>query len=306
MPDPNLKTSMTLRDAIQQSQHVLEDAGVYFGHGTDNALDEAAWLVSHAAGLPPDFSDQLLDQVLTEAQYQAAMALLEKRITSRLPAAYLLEEAWFAGHRFYVDARVLVPRSPIAELIRDQFRPWLEPGQVRYVLDLCTGSGCIAIATALALPEAQVDAVEISRDALNVARINVASYDLASRLALVESDLFSALTGRRYDLIVSNPPYVDAEDMAALPEEYRHEPALGLAAGEDGLALVIPMLQQAPAYLNPQGVLIVEVGNSAAALQARFPQVPFTWLEFSQGGEGVFLLEASQLVQFHDVFMNSR
>jgi ribosomal protein L3 glutamine methyltransferase len=306
MPDPHLQLSITLRDAILQGQQVLEDAGVYFGHGTDNALDEAAWLVSHAAGLSPDFSDQDLDLGLSDAQYQAAMTLLEKRITSRLPAAYLLEEAWFAGQRFYVDERVLVPRSPIAELIQQQYRPWLNPGRVKQVLDLCTGSGCIAIATGLALPEAQVDATDLSRAALDVAKINVSSYNLQSRVALIESNLFDALPGRRYDLIVSNPPYVDAEDMANLPKEYRHEPALGLAAGDDGLALVIPMLQQAETYLNPEGVLIVEVGNSAAALQAKFPQVPFTWLEFSQGGEGVFLLESSQLAQFHDVFMNGQ
>ena len=304
MPDPHLQSTVTVRDVIQQGQQVLEDAGVYFGHGTDNALDEAAWLVSHAAGLPPDFQEAALDQVLTEAQYQQAMALLEKRVTTRLPAAYLLEEAWFAGHRFHVDARVLVPRSPIAELIQTQYRPWLTPDKIGAVLDLCTGSGCIAIATALALPEARVDATDLSRAALDVARINVEAHGLQDRVALIESSLFDALAGRRYDLIVSNPPYVDARDMAALPEEYRHEPALGLAAGDDGLALVIPMLQQAAEFLNPEGVLIVEVGNSAAALQARFPQVPFTWLEFSHGGEGVFLLEADQLHAFHTDFRN--
>lgn len=296
------ESRLTVREVIHQGQQVLEDAGVYFGHGTDNALDEAAWLVSHAAGLPPDFPESALEQVLTEAQYQAAMTLLEKRVTTRLPAAYLLQEAWFAGHRFHVDQRVLVPRSPIAELIRDQFRPWLSPDRIGSVLDLCTGSGCIAIATALALPGARVDATDLSPDALDVARINVEAHGLASRVALIESDLFDALPGRHYDLIVSNPPYVDARDMAGLPEEYRHEPAPGLAAGDDGLALVIPILQQAAAFLNPGGALIVEVGNSAAALQARLPRVPFTWLEFSQGGEGVFLLEAAQVQQFHDEF----
>jgi ribosomal protein L3 glutamine methyltransferase len=174
---------------------------------------------------------------------------------------------------------------------------------VTRVLDLCTGSGCIAIATALALPQVQVDATDVSPDALEVAHRNVADYGLAQRVALIESDLFDALQGRRYDLIISNPPYVDAEDMAALPEEYRREPQLGLAAGDKGLNRVSPMLQQAPDHLTPNGVMIVEVGNSAEALQARFPTVPFTWLEFSYGGEGVFLLEAPQLVEYHDIFM---
>ena len=266
---------------ILRGEQILDAAGVYFGHGTDNALDEAAWLVSHAVGLPPTFSDAQLEQVLSAEQ----------------------QAAWFAGRRFYVDERVLVPRSPLAELILDEFQPWLDATRVTRVLDLCTGSGCIAIATALALPQVQVDATDVSPDALEVARRNVADYGLAQRVALIESDLFDALQGRRYDLIISNPPYVDAEDMAALPEEYRREPQLGLTAGPEGLDLVIPMLQQAPDHLTLNGVMIVEVGNSADALQARFPTVPFTWLEFSYGGDGVFLLEAPQLVEYHDIFM---
>ncbi|MDH3948576.1 MAG: 50S ribosomal protein L3 N(5)-glutamine methyltransferase [Gammaproteobacteria bacterium] len=288
---------------ILWGQQYLEEAGIYFGHGTDNALDEAAWLVSHAVGLAPTFSDVELEQGLTSEQQAEVKALLTRRVQERLPAAYLTHEAWFAGHRFYVDERVLVPRSPLAELILDQFQPWVEPNQLKRVLDLCTGSGCIAIATALALPQVKVDATDISPDALEVARRNVADYGLAQRVEVIESNLFDALRGRRYDLIVSNPPYVDAQDMAALPEEYRREPCMGLSAGAEGLDLVIPMLQQAAEYLTPDGVMIVEVGNSAEALQARFPSVPFTWLEFSYGGEGVFLLEASQLVEYHDVFM---
>jgi len=288
---------------ILRGEQILDAAGVYFGHGTDNALDEAAWLVSHAVGLPPTFSDTQLEQVLSAEQQAAVEKLLERRVKERLPAAYLTQEAWFAGHRFYVDERVLVPRSPLAELILDEFQPWLDATRVTRVLDLCTGSGCIAIATALALPQVQVDATDVSPDALEVARRNVADYGLAQRVALIESDLFDALQGRRYDLIISNPPYVDAEDMAALPEEYRREPQLGLTAGPEGLDLVIPMLQQAPDHLTPNGMMIVEVGNSAEALQARFPTVPFTWLEFSYGGEGVFLLEAPQLVEYHDIFM---
>lgn len=299
------QTQPTLRDMILRGEQVLDEAGVYFGHGTDNALDEAAWLVSHAIGLPPTFSDAELEQVLTLDQQRAVEELLQRRVQERLPAAYLTHEAWFAGHRFYVDERVLVPRSPIAELIQNEFRPWVDATQLIRVLDLCTGSGCIAIATALALPQVQVDATDISQEALAVAHRNVDEYDLTDRINLIKSDLFDGLHGRRYDLIVSNPPYVDAEDMAALPEEYRREPQIGLTAGHEGLDLVIPMLQQAGDYLTNHGVMIVEVGNSAESLQTRFPTVPFTWLEFSYGGDGVFLLEAAQLLEYHDTFMQA-
>ncbi len=292
-----------MRDMILWGQQYLADADIYFGHGTDNALDEAAWLVSHAVGLAPTFSEAELEQGLSTGQQAEVKALLTRRVQERLPAAYLTHEAWFAGHRFYVDERVLVPRSPLAELILDQFQPWVEPDQLKRVLDLCTGSGCIAVATALVLPQVEVDATDISPDALEVARRNVADYGLEQQVAVIESDIFDALQGRRYDLIVSNPPYVDAQDMAALPQEYLREPRMGLTAGPQGLDLVIPMLQQAAKYLTPNGVMIVEVGNSAEALQACFPGVPFTWLEFSYGGEGVFLLEAAQLVEYHDVFM---
>ena len=288
-------SDITLRDLILESRDRLEAAGVWFGHGTDNALDEAAWLVSHAAGLPPDFDDAELDRTLTPGQVQSARELVSRRIETRQPTAYLTGEAWFAGLPFYVDERVLVPRSPLAELIAERFQPWLAPERIHRVLDLCTGSGCIAIATALALPEARVDASDISEDALAVARRNVARHGVGERVQLYRSDLFDALPDREYDLIISNPPYVDAQDMAALPAEYRREPALGLAAGETGLDLVIPMLQQAGRYLAADGVLIVEVGNSAEALQATFPQVPFVWLAFAHGGEGVFLLDAAQL-----------
>ncbi len=300
---PKRSSETTLRDMILEGEAILDDAGVWFGHGTDNALDEAAWLVSHAAGLAPDFAEAELDRPLEPAQLAAARELLRQRVTTRQPAAYLLHEAWFAGHRFYVDERVLVPRSPLAELILDELQPWIDPGQVERVLDLCTGSGCIGIATALQFPQARVDLSDVSPEALAVARRNVAEHELEERVAVIASDLFDALAGRRYDVILSNPPYVDAEDMAALPEEYRREPELGLAAGEAGLDLVIPMLQQAADHLNPGGILVVEVGNSAAALQARFPQIPFTWLEFSRGGEGVFLLDAAQLAAWREAFM---
>ncbi len=294
--------SLTLRELILENRDALDAAGVWFGHGTDNALDEAAWLVSHAVGLPPDFDEAELDRVLTPGQVQSARDLVARRIETRQPAAYLIGEAWFAGLPFHVDERVLVPRSPLAELIAERFQPWLAPERIHRVLDLCTGSGCIAIATALALPEARVDASDISHEALEVARRNVARHGVGERVRLWQADLFDGLPAGEYDLILSNPPYVDAQDMAALPAEYRQEPALGLAAGETGLDLVIPLLQQAGRHLAPDGVLIVEVGNSAEALQAAFPAVPFVWLEFAHGGEGVFLLDAAQLAEHQAAF----
>ena len=298
----NLQNADSLRDVILAAQAYLEEAGVWFGHGTDNALDEAAWLVSHALGLDPDFAEEILSHSLTEAEKATVATLLQRRVNERLPAAYLTGRAWFAGLPFYVDERVLVPRSPIAELIGNGFRPWLEPERIERVLDLCTGSGCIAIATAFALPQAQVDASDISAGALDVALRNVREHALEDRLHLFDSDLFNGLPEQRYDLIISNPPYVDAEDMAALPDEYRREPELGLAAGSRGLDLVIPMLRDAADYLTPEGVIIVEVGNSAEALNRQFPHIPFIWLDFEYGGEGVFLLEAGQLCDYHSDF----
>ena len=292
-----LASAGDMRELILQTEILLENAGLYFGHGTDNALHEAAYLVSYSMQLSPDFPDTDLQREVSGEQKQQLAELLWERISTRKPAAYLTHEAWFAGHKFYVDERVLVPRSPIAELIADRFEPWMEPEKIERALDLCTGSGCIAIAMALALPEIRVDASDISSGALAVARTNVERYGLVGRVEVVESDLFSSLRGRTYDLIVSNPPYVDAADMAALPTEYQHEPAMGLAAGGQGLDFVLPLLEQAPAHLNPGGALIVEVGNSAEALVELLPGVPFTWLEFEYGGHGVFLLMADQVQQ---------
>ena len=269
----------------------LEDAKVSFGHGTTNAIDEAAWLILHALDLPVDQLGPYLDLAVDTARAQAANALVEQRIRTRKPAAYLLNEAWLGPHRFYVDERVIVPRSFIAELLRPGLVPWItRPAQVRTALDLCTGSGCLAILTALAFRGAQVDAADLSPEALAVARKNVAAYRLGKRVHLVESDLFSALAGRRYDLIVSNPPYVKAASMRRLPEEYRREPELALASGRDGLAHTRTILAQAKQHLNPGGLLVVEIGHNRKALERAFPLVPFAWPELSAGAGFVFVL----------------
>lgn len=289
----------TMRDFVRWAASRFQEAGLVFGHGTDNALDEAAALVLHALHLPMDLAAAWWESRVTAEEAEAIMVLVRRRILERQPLAYLTREAWFAGLPFYVDERVLVPRSPIAEAIQQRFGPWLQADEVERVLDLGTGSGCIAIACAYAFYEAEVDAVDVSAEALEVARTNVARHHLQERVHLVQSDLFEALPAERvYDLIVSNPPYVDARDMRELPPEYRHEPRLGLAAGEDGLDLVRRILRQARSRLTEQGVLVVEVGNSAPALEAAFPEVPFVWLEFEHGEGEVFLLTAEQLTEY--------
>lgn len=287
----------TVRDFIFWAERRFAKAGLYFGHGTDNARDEAVWLVTSALQIPFDGLDAQAERLLNESEQQAVRDLVGARVGTRKPLAYLLHEAWFAGLKFYVDERVIVPRSLIGDFIHEQFQPWIDPARVHRILDLCTGSGCIAIAAALAFPQARVDGADISADALAVARTNVEQHGLGARVQLVQSDLFQGLAGRRYDLILTNPPYVDAADMAVLPVEYRHEPALALASGEHGLDAILHILAHAPAHLEPGGALVAEVGNSHVALAARFPQVPFVWLTSASGDESVFLLSAGELVR---------
>lgn len=287
----------TIRDMLRWTVSRFNEAGLYYGHGTDSAWDEAVALILHTLHLPHDIDPNILDARLTSSERAALSRLIHRRIDERIPLPYLTHEAWFSGLSYYVDERVLIPRSPFAELIETQFNPWIEPDQIQSILDLCTGSGCIAIACANLFPKATVDAAELSQDALAVAKINVSRHQVENQVHLYQADLFNGLPHKQYDLIVSNPPYVDAEEMASLPKEYHHEPKLGLAAGKEGLDIAIRILQQAPAYLSPQGTLIVEVGNSEQALIDKFPEAPFTWLTFQHGGGGVFLITAKQLLE---------
>lgn len=288
---------LTLRDLMRFSVSRFGEAGLHFGHGSDNAWDESAYLLLHTLHLPIDRLEPFMDARLTGDERAAALHIIKRRITERLPAAYLTNEAWLGEYRFYVDQRVIVPRSHIAELLRDQLSPWIDdPWAVGRVLDLCTGSACLAILAALAFPEARVDAVDISADALAVARRNVDDYQLADRLRLVESNAFAGVAGERYDVIISNPPYVNAESMAALPDEYRREPQLALASGEDGLDFTRIILEEAASHLNPKGVLIVEIGNNQSELERAFPDLPFTWLDTAAGDQFVFMLHREDLV----------
>jgi ribosomal protein L3 glutamine methyltransferase len=290
------RESSTVRALIERGARRLLRARVFFGHGTDNAWDDSAALVLHALHLPHSGNREIYARRVGTRDVRRVEELITRRIKERVPAVYLTGQTWFAGLPFHVDRRVLIPRSPIAELIERRFAPWIDPARVRRILDVGTGSGCIAIACAKALPRSRVDAVDISPEALEVAAINVRRHRLWRRVRLVRSDHFSALAGERYDIIVANPPYVGRREMSGLPPEYRHEPRLALAAGREGLDSVRVILRESRAHLRPGGLLIVEVGNTEAAVRRAFKRLPFLWLEFERGGGGVFLLTAEQLV----------
>ncbi|WP_456377312.1 50S ribosomal protein L3 N(5)-glutamine methyltransferase [Thiolapillus sp.] len=299
----DLDELLSIRDWVRWGASRFAEAGLFFGHGTDNAFDESLALVLHALHLDHSLPRDFLDTRLTCKEKERVLGYLRQRMDEHLPAAYITHEAHFAGLSFYVNENVLVPRSPIAELIEAGFEPWLQADDELHILDLCTGSGCIAVACAHYLPHALVDASDISPSALEVARVNTEHHRLQEQITLYRSDLFEELPGHQYDLIVSNPPYVSVEEMQTLPDEFQHEPALGLEAGEDGMDLVARILGAGSRFLKPGGIMIVEVGDSMEYLLARYPQVPFLWLDFERGGHGIFLLTAEQLQQYKEVFL---
>ena len=290
--------STTLGEAVESAERTLLDAKLFFGHGSSNAFDEAVYLVLHTLGLPLDELDGVWARELTGDDSTAINRIIHRRATERIPAAYLTKEAWLGPFRFYVDERAIVPRSFIAELLQEEMFPWIAEAQsVASILDLCTGSGCLAIVAAMVFPNAHVDAVDLSTNALEVATINVGNYELTERVNLIVSDMWTSLAGRHYDLIITNPPYVTGKSMAALPDEYRHEPAMALASGTDGLDHVRTILQGAAAHLNEGGLLVVEAGFNREGVEAAFPQVAFTWAEVSAGDGVVFMLSREELVR---------
>ncbi len=297
MTDTAAMTELTtVRDYLRYAVSRFNAAGLFFGHGSDNAWDEAVYLTLHTLDLPLDRLDPFLDARLLAHERTALLDIYRRRCEDRLPAAYLTHEAWLGEHRFYVDERVIVPRSFIAELLHEQLAPWVEdPWALGSVLDLCTGSGCLAILAALAFPEARVDAVDLSKEAISVAQRNVEEYGLSERIEIIHSDAFASLKSRRYDLIISNPPYVNADSVAGLPPEYLHEPELALGSGVDGLDFTRIILREAKRHLNPDGLLVVEIGHNRAALEAAYPALPFTWLDTAAGDEFVFMLHAADL-----------
>jgi ribosomal protein L3 glutamine methyltransferase len=293
----------TIRDWLRFTVSQFEASDIFFGHGTDNSYDEAVWLVMSALHLPHDTLHNFLDAVITETERKHLAHLIEQRITKRTPTAYLLREAWLRGFKFYVDERVIVPRSFIAELLdfneegEHGLQPWIEhPELINSAADICTGSGCLGILLANAFPDAAIDVVDISADAIAVCNINIANYGLQEQVTAVQSDMFTALKGKKYDLIISNPPYVDAPSMAKLPTEYRNEPQIALGSGDAGLDHTHTILREAAKYLNDEGILVVEIGHNRDALEAAYPEVAFTWLEVAAGNQFVFLLTKEQLI----------
>ncbi|PJD96018.1 MAG: 50S ribosomal protein L3 N(5)-glutamine methyltransferase [Legionella sp.] len=289
---------VSVLDFLRFSLSCANEAQLYYGHGTDNAWDDMHSLILRSLSLPYDIDPMLLYSKLTSSEKKYLCSQLVKRIQQRVPVPYLIKEAYFYDLPFYVDERVLIPRSPIAELIQSQFSPWIEEENVSHILDLCTGSGCIAIACCYAFPMASVDAVDISSEALAVAAINKEKLEVSEQLTLIESDCFTHVPEKAYDIIVSNPPYVSKAEMQTLPDEYRHEPVLALETTNNGLSIVEKILHNAHRYLSEQGILVIEVGNSEQALCDAYPQVPFTWLEMSNGGEGIFVLTKQQVDEY--------
>lgn len=300
-----MQTLKTLGDVLKWAEHAFESAKLYYGHGTNNAWDEAVALALFVLQLPPDVDASVIERVLTPKEIETLSELIHQRVTERIPVPYLTHEAWFCGLKFYVDKRVIIPRSPMAELIMQGFQPWFqhETTQPIRILDLCTGSGCIAIACAkyfMGHTPVKVDAIDISKDALEVAKKNIQLLQCVEEVHCFQGDLFQALNTNtaKYDIIISNPPYVDLDEMDALPSEYHFEPRLSLEAGRDGLDIVKRILAESGEFLTEKGLLFVEVGNAMEALEAQFPQVPFTWLEFEQGGHGVFMLDKQTLKRY--------
>jgi len=286
----------TIRDWLRYAVSQFETSDIFYGHGTDNAYDEAVWLVMSALHLPMDTLNNFFDARITASERNKLAQLIEQRITAHTPTAYLVKEAWLQGLKFYVDERVLVPRSFIAELLSDDLSPWIEyPELVESAADICTGSACLGIMLASAFPNAAIDVVDISSDALAVANINIANYGLQEQVTAIQSDMFAALKGKTYDVIISNPPYVDAPSMAKLPAEYRNEPKIALGSGNDGLDHTHTLIREAGQYLNEDGILIVEIGHNRDALQVAYPNIAFNWLEVSSGNEFVFLLTKAKL-----------
>jgi ribosomal protein L3 glutamine methyltransferase len=287
----------TVRDYLRFAVSRFYQAKLFFGHGSSDAYDEAVYLILHTLHLPIDTLAPFLDAQLTPSERSEVLSIIQRRVEQRIPAAYLTHEAFLGEYSFYVDERVIVPRSFIAELLRQRLSPWIaEPDHIGHVLDMCTGSGCLAILCADTFPNAQIDAIDLSSDALLVAKHNVNDYELAERINLIESDLFTQLAGRKYDLIISNPPYVDAESVASLPAEYLHEPKLSLGSGSDGLDATRVILAHAAEHLSDNGILIVEIGHNRDIIEAAYPSLPFTWLDVTAGDQFVFMLHRNDLI----------